>query len=136
MGRTLGGIEAETLSDALVVRLTDVEVSLLGSKMIDEVLKIVAEVESLGDPLVDKLTEVEFELLFVKLVGVNTGTFGVTLTDKSGEGEFEFFCVTPVGLEAKTPADTLVKSNSMQISIKVRQSSKNQNRCSFAYWQT
>ena len=134
MGGTLGGIEAETLSDALVVRLTDVEVSLLGNKMIDEVLKIIAEVESLGDPLVDKLTELEFELLFVKLVGVNTGTFGVTLTDKSGEGEFEFFCVTLVGLEAKTPADTLVKSNSMQISIKVRQSSKNQNRCSFAYW--
>ena len=134
MDRTLGGIEAETLSDALIVRLTDVEVGLLGSKMIDEVLKIIAEVESLGDALVDKLTEVEFELLFVKLVGVNTGTFGVTLTDKSGEGEFQFFCVTLVGLEAKTPGDTLIKSNSMQISTKVRQSSKNQNRSSFAYW--
>ena len=101
--------------------------------MIDEVLKIIAEVESLGDALVDKLTEVEFELLFVKLVGVNTGTFGVTLTDKSGEEEFEFFCVTLVGLEAKTPGDTLVKSNSIQISTKVRQSSKNLNRSSFAY---
>ena len=103
--------------------------------MIDEVLKIIAEVESLGDALVDKLTcpEVEFELLFVKLVGVNTGTFGVTLTDKSGEGEGEFFCVTLVGLEAKTPGDTLVKSNSMQISTKVRQSSKHLNRSSFAY---
>ena len=54
------------------------------------------------------MTEVEFELLFVKLVGVNTRTFGVPLIEKSGEGVVELLYVPLAGLETETPGGTLV----------------------------
>ena len=54
------------------------------------------------------MTEVAFELLFVRLVGVNTRTFGVALIEKSREGEVDLLCVPLVGLETETPGDTLV----------------------------
>ena len=70
----------------MVVKFIDEEVGLLRSNLVDEVP----------------------ESLFVKLVGVNTGTFGVALIEKSGEGVVELLYVPLVGLETETPGDTLV----------------------------